>query len=229
MQGEVHEGSGLKYLTILPDGYDPAASYPLVVMLHGFGANMHDLASLAPTINPTGYIYACPNAPIPFNLGMGHAGFGWMTPRGGSTPEEVAKSESLLSDFFDEVLQKFGVAPGNALLLGFSQGGGMTYRCGLGRADTFAGLAALSATLPDAAELDGKLPEERNQPVFVAHGRYDQMIAETTAYAAKDYLEGAGYSPEFHVYDMGHEISGELLGDLVPWITAVLPPRQAGP
>ena len=105
----------------------------------------------------------------------------------------------------------------------------MTYRCGLGRADTFAGLAALSATLPDAAELDGKLPEERNQPVFVAHGRYDQMIAETTAYAAKDYLEGAGYSPEFHVYDMGHEISGELLGDLVPWITAVLPPRQAGP
>ena len=232
MQGEVHEGPGLKYLTILPDGYDPAASYPLVVMLHGFGANMHDLASLAPTINPTGYIYACPNAPIPFNLGMGHAGFGWMTPRGGSTPEEVAKSESLLADFFDEVLQKFEVAPGNALLLGFSQGGGMTYRCGLGRADTFAGLAALSATLPDAAELDGKLPklpEERNQPVFVAHGRYDQMIAETTAYAAKDYLEGAGYSPEFHVYDMGHEISGELLGDLVPWITAVLPPRQAGP
>ena len=44
MQGEVHEGPGLDYLTVLPDDYDPEASYPLVVMLHGFGANMHDLA-----------------------------------------------------------------------------------------------------------------------------------------------------------------------------------------
>ena len=141
-----------------------------------------------------------------------------MTPRGGSTPEEVANSESLLAGFFDEVLARFKVEPGNCLLLGFSQGGGMTYRCGLGRADTFAGLAALSATLPGADELDHRLPAERTQPIFVAHGRYDQMIAESTAHAAKDYLENAGYSPEFHVYDMGHEISGEVIRDLVAWM-----------
>ena len=116
------------------------------------------------------------------------------------------------------------MGPGKALLLGFSEGGGMTYRCGLGRAEMFAGLAALSATLPGADELDPLLPADRSQPIFVAHGRYDQMIAESTAYAAKDYLETAGYSPELHVYDMGHEISGELLGDLVPWIASVLPP-----
>ena len=150
-----------------------------------------------------------------------------MTPRGGSTPDEVANSEKLLDDFFQEVLEKFRVGPGKALLLGFSQGGGMTYRCGLGRAETFAGLAALSATLPGADELDPRLPADRSQPIFVAHGRHDQMIAESTAYAAKDYLETAGYSPELHVYDMGHEISGELLGDLVPWIASVLPPRAA--
>ena len=72
---------------------------------------------------------------------------------------------------------------------------------------------------------DPKLPTERNQPIFVAHGRHDPMIAESTAHAAKDYLEGAGYSPEFHVYDMGHEISAEVLGDLVPWMASVLPPQ----
>jgi phospholipase/carboxylesterase len=227
MQGEIHEGQGLKYLTVLPDGYDPETPYPLVIMLHGFGANMHDLASLAPAINPTGYVYAFPNAPIPFNLGQGPAGFGWMTPRGGSTPEEVARSEALLDDFFQDVLEKFKVPAGNALLSGFSQGGGMTYRCGLGRADTFAGLAALSATLPEAAELDPRLPTKRNQPIFVAHGSHDQMIAESTAHAAKEYLEGAGYKPEFHVYDMGHEISGEVLADLVPWMASVLPPKVA--
>ena len=227
MRGELHDqGPGLKYLTVLPDNYDADAAYPLVIMLHGFGANMHDLAGLAPVINPTGYVYACPNAPIPFNLGQGHAGFGWITPRGGGTQEETEKSEALLGDFFQEVFQKFKVAPGGALLLGFSQGGGMTYRCGLGRAAEFAGLAALSATLPESEELVGRLPAKRDQPIFVAHGANDQMVPESTGQAAKTFLEGAGYKPEFHVYNMGHEISAEVLRDLVPWMAGILPPRE---
>jgi len=65
MRAERHEGNGLQYITVVPDGYTPDSSYPLVVMLHGFGANMQDLAGLAPTINADGYVYACPNAPIP--------------------------------------------------------------------------------------------------------------------------------------------------------------------
>ncbi len=224
MRAETHQGPGLQYITVVPDDYTPDASYPLVIMLHGFGASMQDLAGLAPAINATGYVYACPNAPISFNLGPGHTGFGWMTPRGQGTPEETANSKALLSEFFDTVFQQFNVAPGQAFLLGFSQGGGMTYRCGLGRSDLFAGLAALSATLPDQDELASRLPDERTQPIFVAHGRYDQMISEDTAHSAKSFLESNGYSPEFHIYDMGHEISGDVLNDLVPWIAGVMPP-----
>ena len=80
MKAEINEGSGLQYITIVPDEYDSDSTYPLVVMLHGFGANMQDLAGLAPAINDTGYVYACPNAPIPFELGPGQTGFGGMTP-----------------------------------------------------------------------------------------------------------------------------------------------------
>ena len=54
MRAEIHEGTGLQYITVVPDDHDPEASYPLVIMLHGFGANMQDLAGLAPTINATG-------------------------------------------------------------------------------------------------------------------------------------------------------------------------------
>ena len=226
MRSETHEGTGLPYITVVPDGYTEDASYPLVVMLHGFGANMRDLAGLAPAINATGYIYACPNAPIPFDLGAGQTGFGWMTPRGGGTPEETANSERLLGEFFDTVLQQFNVTPGRALLLGFSQGGGMTYRCGLGQPDRFAGLAALSATLPDQDELAARLPTDRTQPIFIAHGRHDPMISEDTAHSAKSFLESHGYSPEFHLYDMGHEISPGVLNDLTHWLTGVLPPLE---
>ncbi len=226
MRAEINEGTGLQYVTVVPDEYTPESTYPLVIMLHGFGANMQDLAGLAPAINATGYVYACPNAPIPFQLGPGQTGFGWMAPRGGGTAEETANSVKLLSDFFDTVFQRFNVSPGQALLMGFSQGGGMTYRCGLGRAEHFAGLAALSATLPDEDELTPLLPQERNQPIFIGHGRFDQMVTDDTAQSAKSFLESNGYSPDFHIYDMAHEISGEELSDLVPWIAKVLPPKE---
>ena len=225
MRTEINEGPGLQYVTVVPDDYTPDSSYTLVIMLHGFGANMQDLAGLAPAISADGYVYACPNAPLPFQLGHGQTGFGWLTPRGGGTVEETTNSEKLLGDFFDTVFQQFNVSPGNAILMGFSQGGGMTYRCGLGRADKFAGLAALSATLPDEDDLAARLPAERTQPIFIAHGLFDQMVSEDTAQSAKSFLESNGYTPEFHTYNMGHEISGEELGDLVPWVARVLSPQ----
>ena len=226
MRSETHQGKGLKYLTVLPDGYGPELRYPLVIMLHGFGANMADLAGLAPAINATGYVYACPNAPIPFDLGLGQTGYGWTSPRGQSTKEEVAEAEGLLGGFFDEVFEQFQVAPGLAVLLGFSQGGGMTYRCGLGRDDKFAGLIALSASLPDPQELEDRLPQRRTQPIFIAHGRSDPLVPAESAFKARRFLETAGYTPDYHEYDMAHEINLEVLKDLAPWIAQVLPPLE---
>ena len=187
---------------------------------------MQDLAGLAPTINPNGYVYACPNAPIAFDLGLGRAGYGWTSPRSESTPEEVVKAENLLGEFFDEVFEQFHVAPGRSILLGFSQGGGMTYRCGLPRADQFAGLVALSASLPDTKELESKLPDDRTQPIFIAHGLSDPLISAETAVNARRFLDEAGYNPEYREYNMAHEISTEVLNDLVPWIARVLPPLE---
>ena len=226
MHTERHQGNGLTYLTVLPDGYSPELHYPLVIMLHGFGANMADLAGLAPAINSTGYVYACPNAPIAFDLGVGQASYGWMSPRGQSSPEEVASAENLLGGFFDEVFEQFQVEPGRSVLLGFSQGGGMTYRCGLQRDDKFAGLVALSATLPDPNELQAKLPEKRTQRIFIAHGLSDPLVPAETALTARRFLGGVGYNPTYHEYEMGHEISVEVLNDLVPWLAGVLPPIE---
>ena len=229
MQAERHERDGLKYMTILPDGYDSGTRYPLVIMLHGFGANMQDLAGLAPAINSSGYIYACPNAPLPFDLGGGYTGWGW-TPRGAdATPDDVRAAEDLLGGFFDKVFPQFNVDPGRAILLGFSQGGGMTYRCGLERDSAFAGLAALSATLPDRELLSGRLPASRSQKIFIAHGTRDPMINIDRAEAAREFLEGAGYAPEYHEYEMGHEITNDVLSDLTLWMTRVLPPVDQAP
>ena len=226
MRSENHQGKELKYLTVLPDEHDPESRYPLVIMLHGFGANMEDLAGLAPAINATGYVYACPNAPIAFDLGLGRAGYGWTSPRGEATSEEVVRAEDQLGGFFEEVFEQFHVALGQSILLGFSQGGGMTYRCGLARADQFAGLVALSASLPDPQELESKLPDERTQPIFIAHGLSDPLVSAESAVNARRFLDEAGYNPDYREYNMAHEISAEVLNDLVPWMAGVLPPLE---
>ena len=230
MKGEQHEGRSLNYVTVTPDDYNPAVSYPLVIMLHGFGAHMGDLAGLAGAIEDKGYVYACPNAPLSFDFGGGHVGYGWTPRRDSCTPEEMvtarASSEDKLSDFFDEVFEKLNTTPGQAALLGFSQGGAMTYHCGLSRPEVFAGLAALSAAVFDPDVLTAKLPEQRSQPIFVAHGRGDRQIAVETARATRSFLEASGYQPEYREYDMGHEIPFEVLRDLVPWLTRVLPPLR---
>jgi phospholipase/carboxylesterase len=221
-----HQGKSLQYLTIEPDGYRPEVDYPLVILLHGFGAHMRDLAGLCPSIDREGYIYACPNAPMPFQLGPGMVGYGWTPPRGAGTPEHIQGAVSALDTFFDEVMEKYGVPAGRVILMGFSQGGSMTYRCGLPRPETFAGLAALSSVMPDPEELTGNLPDQRTQPIFIAHGIHDDLAPVERAREAKALLEGLGYRPQYREYAMRHEISQEMLEDLSPWVKSVLSPAS---
>ena len=220
-------GDGLHYMAIFPDDYDADNQYPVVVMLHGFGANMQDLAGLASSINRKGYVYVCPNAPIPFELGPGMVGYGWHPPRGQATDEHYAEAEGLLDDFFAQALAELKADDGRTMLLGFSQGGGMTYRMGLPRPDKFAALIALSASLPDPEVLRPQLPNHRNQPVFVAHGLHDQQVSMDSARRTREFLDAEGYTLSYNEYSMGHEIPVEVLRDMVPWMEAIVPPLVA--
>ena len=214
-------------MVIQPDGYSPEVDYPLIILLHGFGANMHDLAGLCPSIDTEGYIYACPNAPLSFQLGPGHVGYGWIPPKGQATEEDAQRAVALLEAFFDEVMEQYNVAPGRVILMGFSQGGGMTYRCGLPRPEVFAGLGALSSGTLNPEEFEGRLPEKRSQPIFIAHGVYDELAPIELGRQAKSFLEGEGYRPSYNEYPIRHEISQEVLDDLVPWIKSVLAPAAS--
>lgn len=224
MEAVEHQGRSLTYLTVHPDNYRREATYPLIILLHGFGANMRDLAGLTPAIDREGYIYACPNAPVAFDTGPGTVGYGWGAIGDQGNPEEHVRIEELLETFFDEVMEQYQVPSGQAILGGFSQGAGMTYRCGLGRPDLFAGLVALSGSRADWDELRDRLPTQRTQPIFIAHGTEDPVSPVERARTARKFLDGEGYSPHYKEYGMGHEITPEVISDLVPWVREVLPP-----
>ena len=219
-----HQGSTLKYLAVEPDGYEPDRRYPMVVLMHGFGAGMADLAGLCPAIDREGYVYICPNAPIPIQIGPGMMGYAWTPPRDSGTPEDALRADEMLTGLVDEVTEIYNIEPGRIILGGFSQGGMMTYRNGLPSPDVFRGLAVLSSTVPDPDGLRARLPAGRQQPIFVAHGTADSMISIEDARESRRFLEAEGYTPDYREYAMGHEISQEVMADLVPWIRNALSP-----
>ncbi len=229
MESRTTEGKNLSYVLALPDGFWKEARYPLFVLLHGFGASMEDLAGLAPAIDDSGYAYAFPNAPYMVELGAATYGFSWALGRPGVVPPPAGSPsvEDLLDGFLEEVMEETGAERGRIVLGGFSQGGGLTLRYGLPRPETFAGLAVLSGFFRDPDEVRPRLPKERTQPVFVAHGTRDAVVDPGAGRATKEFLDELGYQSEYHEYEMGHQITPPELRDLAAWLRATLPPQKA--
>jgi phospholipase/carboxylesterase len=125
-----------------------------------------------------------------------------------------------------DVFAQYQVGPGQAILLGFSQGGAMTYRYGMLRPGMFAGLVILSGALRNPAALLPHLPAGRDQRIFIAHGTDDPVVPIDLSRDAVGFLEAQGYQPLYREYPMGHEISLEVLNDLTPWIHETLPPKS---
>lgn len=207
-----------------PDDYRPELQYPLVVLLHGFGSHMSDLASLAPAINRTGYVYAFPNAPIRMEMGFGAEGYAWTSLSEKDRGALAAQAEEKLSVFFEEVFSLFSIDPGRVVLGGFSQGGMMTYQIGLGSPHIFSGLAILSSTLREKDQVTRQMGEGPKQSIFISHGTRDTMIAVEDGRRACRLLTAQGYTPEYREYEMGHEVSADVLADLREWLHRVLPP-----
>jgi phospholipase/carboxylesterase len=222
MQAIERQGKDLEYLMVYPDEYDGQKAYPIIILLHGYGASMYDLSSLAPAIDRQSYIYACPNGPITVDFGDGQYGYSWRPPRGSDLEETGVGPtiEGMLEGFCEGVMAEHRVAQTKAILLGFSQGGSMTYRLGLRRPDLFAGLIALSCSLSD--DVKHSLSAQTTRlPIFIGHGIYDNI---ERAQQARSSLEDLGYPLAYHEYPIGHEITQHVLDDLIPWVHNVLAP-----
>ena len=216
MEVREHQGTSLKYLTVEPDGYEPGGQYPMIILLHGYGSHMGDLVGLSQVIGRSGYLFALPNAPMPMPTGYGVAGYAWTSPSesDADVDKEAKDAEEKLAAFFEEVVDRYQLAPAQVVLGGFSQGGMMTYHWGLPDPKLFRGLAPLSARIQDPDALRTRLPGARDQSIFVAHGTEDTLIPLEEARRSRRFLMDQGYTLEYREYLMGHEITQEVVLDL---------------
>jgi phospholipase/carboxylesterase len=193
----------------------PAAGEPegALVLLHGRGADEHDLFPLLDALDPERRLHGySPRAPLALPPGGAHW---YVVPRVGyPDPETFAAGYGALTEWFDAL----PFAAGDIVLGGFSQGAVMTYALGLGkeRPRTRA-LIALSGFIPTVESWEPNL-EPPFPPIAIAHGTYDPVIPVEFGREARDRLEAAGAEVWYRESPIEHSIDPHVvleLGSLV--------------
>jgi len=188
---------------------DPHA--PLVVLLHGRGADEASILPLAQLL-PTGPSYAAVRAPI--SEGGGYA---WFANRGIGRPVAASLRETM--DWFRGWLDEVAPAGRPVVLIGFS--GGAAFAGGLALDDParYAGLAISHGTLPFDAGVPVEAGRLAHLSAFVAQGDGDHVIPAELLARTWDFLINDSGAPTRAYRDAGgHGISAPLVEALGLWL-----------
>ena len=198
---------------------DAQDGVPVVVLLHGRGADGTDLFSLRRYLPPSWAVIA-PDAPFPaapWGYGPGRA---WYRYLGGTTPEPASFEESLnaIERLLKEIPSTVGHEPGAITVGGFSQGGTVSLAFALTHPQQVLNVLNFSGFLADHPAVTASPATVRNARVFWGHGTGDPAIPFAFAVAGREALRDAGADLHARDYDMGHSISPDELTDAVAWL-----------
>ncbi len=204
-------------------GAEPSYS---VIWLHGLGADGYDFEPLVPELNlptetPVRFIFPhAPRQPVTINGGMVMRAWYDITGTEMIRQEDdagIRRSAQAIRDLIQKENDR-GVATGNIILAGFSQGGAIALHTALRYPESLAGILALSTYLPLSAQLDLEAhTANQSTAIFMAHGLYDPVIPLILAESSRKRLQQAGYSVEWHSYPMPHAVSPEEIRDISHW------------
>jgi phospholipase/carboxylesterase len=180
---------------------------PLLLLLHGYGSNEHDLPSLVSHL-PSGFAHAAVRAPI-MMAPDAHAWVPIAVP-GRPDPTVVADSTKALLAWLDErVASDRVVVP-----VGFSQGGLMVTQLLRARPDRFAAAVVLSGFVLDQPSPRDEALAARRVPVFFGHGDADPVIPADATQRASAWLAEHTDVTDRAYAGLAHGISADELADV---------------
>lgn len=199
----------------------PAAGEPdgALVLLHGRGADEHDLYPLLDLLDPERHLLGVtPGAPLHLPPGGRH----WYRLGGIPTPEPATfhASVALLAD----LLEGLGMPLERVVLGGFSQGAVMTWAMALGPARPRpAGVIAMSGFLPRVDGWPLATTGLDGWPVAIAHGALDPVIPAELGREARDTLAASGADVTWLEAPVPHTIDPLVIPRLQAFVERVLP------
>lgn len=170
----------------------------------------------APLFAQAGVVYAALQAPYALAM-AGRIGFSWNL-RGvdndaGDQGENELSIQYILTAV-EALEEKFH--PDEVYLLGFSQGGTMTYQTAIGNHERFTGFMVFGSWYRPEWFPGEEVAAANHLRVFVGHGRQDGVVERSTT--SRDILEAAGYDVTLYDYDGGHMIAVSALTEMFKWM-----------
>jgi phospholipase/carboxylesterase len=195
---------------------------PLLLALHGYGANKRQMMREAVALAPSGFAIASlqgfhqhikepkePGGPLRF-------GFGWLT---NFHPEDsVAIHHQALLDLIEQLIREGVAAPQRIFLLGFSQTCALNYRFAFTHPAKLRGVIGICGGLPGDWETSGTY-QPTAASVFHLAGARDEYYppARFADYEARLKLRASDVT--FKSYDAAHEMVPAMREDLRAWLT----------
>ncbi len=198
-----------------------------LILLHGRGADEHDLYPLFDLLDPTRRLLGvAPRGPLSLPPGGAH----WyaLGGLGSPNPDTFLPTYARATAWLDALAADRGVPPERTVIGGFSQGAVMSYALGLGAGRPRpAGIMALSGFVPTVPDFELDL-EPPLPPVAIGHGTLDGVIGVEWGRRARDMLEKAGADVLYREYPLPHAIDPRYLDELARWLAERLPQRTPG-
>jgi phospholipase/carboxylesterase len=208
---------------VLPPEHPSDRPPPLLIMLHGRGADEEDLPGLAGLLGGR-FLVVSPRAPLPFPYG----GFTWYEHDEIGTPETntfIGSYEKLLA-FVEEVKRGYPVDPARTFLFGFSMGSVMSFALSLTHPELFAGVVANSGYIPEGTPLQFRWNDLAHTAFFIGHGTADPVIPIQLARRARDLFAHSTVPFVYREYPVEHQISDAGIADVAAWLRDHLDSRK---
>jgi phospholipase/carboxylesterase len=186
---------------------------PIIVLLHGYGANEQDLIDIVPHLKVN-----LPWVSLRGGLSTGHGGFAWFPLAAPGIPrvEDVVDGTEAIWQWVDENLPKD--AP--LIAIGFSQGGLMVSQLLRTRPDRLKDTVILAGfTLQGQQPGDAALRASKPR-VLYCRGLEDAVISEIAVDRTYEWLRDHAKATA-HAYErLGHSIDGRVLRDVEAHLAA---------
>jgi phospholipase/carboxylesterase len=99
----------------------------------------------------------------------------------------------------------------------------MALHTGLRHRERLAGVMALSCYLPLSGSFSSEAAtENRDVPIFMAHGTEDGVVPYEMAAVSRDLLLKQSYAVEWHEYPMAHSVCIPEIEHIGAWLRRVL-------
>jgi phospholipase/carboxylesterase len=191
-----------------------------IVLLHGRGADEHDLLPLLGVLDPKRRLRGITvGGPLALPPGGRH----WYAVYevGHPDPATFDPTYAELTGFLDDEL---GLDWSTTVVGGFSQGGVMSYAVGLGASRPVpAGILAMSCFIPRSEHWRPDFAGRPALPVAHVHGVADPVIGVEFGRDAREQIEAAGLPLLYRESPGGHHVDPRLLVELADWLAQRLP------